>query len=135
MELTHQDLEELTWIILEKLKEEFQTKYMSKNLVNTVEVKNQDDKIEIIIPAKVYNMLKFQKEGVVIHTGKGSYASKLDKEGSEFYAYPQGTKKGSKRVKPGNHKDYVDRVIEKAVNEWMAKQGKFDSKKVTEISK
>ena len=133
MELTHQDLEDITFIILEKIKEEFQSKHMSGNLVNTIEIKNTPETIEIHIPAKTYNMLTYQTQGVVIHTNRGSYASKLDKEGSEFYVYPNGTRKGSKRIKPGNHKGFIDRVIDEAISEWMAKQGQFDSKKVTEL--
>lgn len=134
MGLSHKDLEEITWIILDKIKEEFETKHMSGNLVNTIEIKNTQDSISIVIPARTYNMLMFQTKGVVIHTSHGSYASKLDKEGSQFYVYPNGTRKGSKRVKPGNHKGFIDKVVDEAVNEWMAKQGKYDSKKVTELS-
>lgn len=134
MGLSHKDLEEITWIILDKIKAEFETKHMSGNLVNTIEVQNGPDGISIVIPARTYNMLMFQTKGVVIHTSHGSYASKLDKEGSQFYVYPNGTRKGSKRVKPGNHKGFIDKVVDEAVNEWMAKQGKYDSKKVTELS-
>ena len=132
MELTHQDLEELTFIILQKIQEEFDVKHLSGNLMNTIEVNNTDDSIQIIIPAKTYNMLLFQTKGVVVHTSNGSYASKLDEEGSSFNVYPHGTRKGAKRISPGNHKGYVDRIVNEAVSEWMARKGTFDSKKVTE---
>lgn len=133
MEITHKDLEELAFIIVEKIKEEFSIKHLSGNLAKTIEVRNTPEKIEIIIPAKTYNMLLYQTQGVVVHTSRGSYASKLDKEGSQFYSYSNGTRKGSKKIKPGNHKGYVDKVINEAVNEWMTKLGKFDTKKVTEF--
>jgi len=134
MAVTHEDLEQLALIIVKKIKEEFQSKHLSGNLANTVEIVNMDDKIQVIIPAKTYNMLTYQTKGVVIHT-HGSYAAKLDEEGSSFMAYPNGTRKGSKRVKPGNHKGYVEKVINEAINEWMIQSGKFDDKKVTTISK
>lgn len=133
MVLTHSDLEMLTWTILDKFKEEFAIKHLSMNLVNTIEVHNNPDGIQIVIPAKTYNMLLYQTQGVVVHTSHGSYASKLDKEGSQFYVYPNGARKGSKKIKPGNHKGYVDRVINEAINEWMVKLGKFDSKKITDF--
>lgn len=133
MELTRQDLEDLTNVILQKIREEFDAKHMSGNLMNTIEVQSSDDGIQIIIPAQTYNMLLFQNKGVVVHTSNGSYASKLDEEGSEFYVYPSGTRKGAKRIKPGNHKDFVNRVINEAVSDWMTRQGRFDEKKITEF--
>ena len=131
--ISYEDLEKLAEIIIKHIEKEFEIKHLSKNLVNTIEVQATNEKIDIIIPAKTYNMLLFQTKGVIVHTGHGSYASKLDKEGSEFYSYHSGSRKGSKKIKPGNHKGYVDRVIMDAIGEWMSISGRFDEKKVTEF--
>lgn len=133
-EITHEDLQELAMIIVKKLQEEFRIKHLSGNLVNTIQIVNLQDRVQVIIPAQTYNMLLFQTKGVVVHTSHGSYASKLDKEGSSFMTYPNGSRKGSRRIKPGNHQGYVDKIVDEAVNEWMKKDGTFDTKKVTEIA-
>ena len=132
MYLTHKDLEELAQIILEKLQEEFEVKHLSGNLMNTIEVQNYDDKIEIIIPAQVYDMLLFKNKGVIVHKGNGSYASQIDEEGSEILVNGGEGENGFKKVKTGNHKGYVDRIIKEAVNDWVGRQGQYDYAKVTE---
>lgn len=117
------ELQLLADIIVRRLKEEFSLKKLSGNLVNTITVESYGNEVKINIPAQTYNMLKYQEKGVVIHTGNGSYASKLDEIGSEFYVYPQGTRKGSHLVKPHNHIGYVDRVINGAIQEWRSQLG------------
>ena len=112
------ELEMLADIIVKNIKEEFSEKHLSGNLVNTITVEKLGDEIKINIPAQTYNMLKYLEKGVVIHTGHGSYASSLDEEGSSFMIYPGGTRKGSFRTSPGNHKGYVDKVINKSIREW-----------------
>ena len=112
------ELKMLSEIIIRKIKEEFAIKHLSGNLVNTIVVEELGNEIKINIPAQTYNMLLYQSKGVVVHTAHGSYASKLDEMGSEFYSYPQGTRKGSKLVKPHNHKGFVNRVINEAILEW-----------------
>lgn len=116
-------LQQLAQIIVRNLQEEFAVKKMSGNLIKTIQVEEQEGDIKIIIPAKTYNMLLYQTKGVVVHTSHGSYASKLDTEGSSFMVYPHGTRKGSYRVSPGNHKDYVDKIIQKSLSEWAEKSG------------
>ena len=111
-------LTSLSNIIIQNLKEEFSRKKLSGNLINTIEVEISSDEVKIHIPAKTYNMLLFQTKGVVVHTNNGSYASKLDEEGSSFMVYPQGTRKGSHRVNPRNHIGFIDRVINKSIREW-----------------
>ena len=111
-------LETLRDIIIRNLQEEFQEKHLSGNLINTIKIENLGDKINIHIPAQVYNMSLYQSQGVVVHTGRGSYASKLDKTGSEFYIYPNRGSKGSFKIKPGNHKGYIDKIIDKSIKEW-----------------
>lgn len=113
-----QMLDSLMAIIIKNLKEEFRIKHLSKNLINTIQIESYSDEIKIHIPAKTYNMLMYQTKGVVIHTSNGSYASKLDEVGSEFFLYPNGTRKGSYKIKPHNHKGYIERVINKSIQEW-----------------
>lgn len=124
MEVGEKELQELAETIVKKLKEEFKLKHLSGNLINTIKIENYGGEIKINIPAQTYNMLLYQTKGVVVHTSHGSYASKLDEEGSKFYKYPNGTRKGSKMVKPGNHKGYVDRIINSALQEWSSSIGR-----------
>ena len=95
MDVSNIDLSALQRIIVDKLNEEFSLKKLSGNLKNTISVEATANEIQIKIPAKTYNMLLYQTKGVVIHTSHGSYASKLDTVGSEFYAY---SKKRSRDV-------------------------------------
>ena len=124
MKVGEKELEQLARLIVQKLREEFALKHLSGNLVNTITVENLGNEIKINIPAKTYNMLLYQTKGVVVHTSNGSYASKLDEEGSKFFVYPQGTRKGSKRISPGNHKGYVDKIINQAISEWSGMIGR-----------
>ena len=124
MKVGEKELEQLARLIVQKLKEEFALKHLSGNLANTITVENLGNEIKINIPAKTYNMLLYQTKGVVVHTSNGSYASKLDEEGSKFFIYPQGERKGSKRIAPGNHKGYVDKIVNQAISEWSSMIGK-----------
>lgn len=124
------ELKLLSDIIIKNLKEEFALKHLSRNLINTIRIEAASDEIKIHIPAQTYNMLLFQTKGVVVHTSHGSYASKLDKEGSSFMAYPKGTRKGSKRISPRNHKGYIDKVIDISINEW---KGLLEDMKVNRV--
>lgn len=119
--MNQEDLEFFANIILNNLKEEFSRKKLSGNLLNTVTVEQTEKgEIRINIPAQTYNMLLYQQKGVVVHTSHGSYASKLDEEGSSFYVYPNGTRKGSFKIKPGNHKDYVNELIQKSLRQFIS---------------
>ena len=124
------ELEMLADIILKNLKEEFSIKKLSGNLLNTIKVEKANDEINIHIPAQTYNMLLYQTKGVVVHTSHGSYASKLNEEGSSFMVYPQGTRKGSKRIYPRNHKGYIDKIIDKSIKEWRGLLKEIKVKKV-----
>lgn len=123
-QIGEKELERLATLIVNKLKEEFTQKHLSGNLLKTITIERMGDQINIIIPAKTYNMLLYQTQGVVVHTSHGSYASKLDEEGSSFMIYPSGTRKGSKRIKPGNHKGYIDNIIDNAIQEWSSMIGR-----------
>lgn len=118
MKIGEKELEMLANIIVRRLQEEFDAKHLSGNLVNTITVTNIGGEIQINIPAQTYNMLLFQQKGVVVHTSNGSYASKLDEEGSSFMVYPQGTRKGSYRISPRNHKGYINKILELSIQEW-----------------
>lgn len=121
--VSYEEMEQLAHILVKKIKDEFSIKKLSGNLANTIEVHASDDKIEVVIPAQTYNMLLYQTKKVVLHTSHGSYASDLDENGSEFFVYPNGTRKGSKKISPGNHKGFVDKVINEAIKEWLIAMG------------
>ena len=97
------DLEMLASIITEKIAEEFQIKHLSRNLMATVQFQAEKDKIEVIIPARLYDLAEYRSKGVVVYKSDGSYASRLDNEGS--FA--------------GNHKDFVERIINQSITEWL----------------
>lgn len=111
-------LTSLSNIIVKNLQEEFREKKLSGNLINTIQIEISADEVKIHIPAKTYDMLLFQAKGVVVHDGRGSYASKLDTTGSEFYIYPTMQKRGSFLIKPHNHIGYIERIINKSIREW-----------------
>lgn len=115
-------LEKLANIIVSNLKEEFEIKHLSKNLINTIKISYNNEEVRIEIPAQTYNMLLYQQQGVVVHTSHGSYASKLDKEGSSFMVYPGEGRKGSYKTEPGNHKGYIDKIIHKSLSQFIAQE-------------
>lgn len=111
-------LNKLKDLIIEEIKNDFTSKYLSKNLVNTIRWEETPEGFNIIIPAEVYNMYKFFKSGVVIPNGRGSYASFLDTTGSEFMVYPD---KGKRFLAtPHNHVGYVERAINGAFEKWFS---------------
>lgn len=123
-------LDLLSRIVIRKIEEEFSIKKLSGNLVNTITIEQSENEIKINIPAQTYNMLLYQEKGVVVHTSNGSYASKLDEEGSSFYVYPNGTRKGSYRINPRNHIGFVNKVVNEAIQEWSSIIGPEKVKKV-----
>lgn len=111
-------LEELAFLIVKHIREEFRLKKMSGNLVNSITISRENGKIKIEIPAQTYNMKKYQTEGVLIHTSNGSYASRLDEKGSEFYIYDESGKR--KKVEPRNHVGFLERCVRDAIAEWQS---------------
>lgn len=100
--------------IYKQVRREFAKKHMSGNLAKTMHFHKTNNGYVVTIPAEIYNMYQYQMHGVIIPTGKGSYASRLDKEGSKFFIYD---KKGGRRwIEPKNHIGYVDESIRKAIN-------------------
>lgn len=130
MEITQEDLVKLTDLILLKLKKEFEIKHLSKNLINTIEVETLNGEVLIRIPAKTYNMLTYQTQGVIVYTSHGSYASKLNEEGSSFYVYPNNSRKGSYKINPRNHKGYVERILKESLEEW---QNLLKGKRISQL--
>lgn len=125
--ISKEELEDLAYCIKNALREEFADKHLSGNLLNTIKIEVVgDDKVNVIIPAEVYNFYRFFKDRVIIPRGGGSYASRLDKEGSSFVVYHKG---GRSFVKPHNHIGYVDRVINEALDQWLLNhKEKFEMK-------
>ena len=58
MIISNQELEKLANLIVLKIREEFGEKHLSGNLMNTIEIKIAEGNIQVVIPAKTYNMLK-----------------------------------------------------------------------------
>lgn len=116
--LSDDDLKQLSDLIVQNIKKDFANKHMSKNLINTIQVEKTNDGIAIIIPAQAYNMKLFQQKGVVLHTSHGSYASKLNDVGSEFFVYPNESRKGSYKSTPHNHIGYADNAVNSAIELW-----------------
>lgn len=98
---------------MNRLSLEFNTKHLSGNLLNTINIIYNDDNLQIEIPAQVYDILLYKTKGVVIPVGNKSYASKLNDEGSNFYI-------GKYHIRPGNHKYYIDRIIDESIEEWLS---------------
>ena len=137
MAFTRYDLSLFAESIVEAIKEEFAIKHLSGNLVETIKVVATEKGIEIDIPAETYNMLKYQQDGVIVHTNHGSYASRLNETGSEFYVYPnEGTRKGARLIKPHNHIGFIDRCVDKATRNLSEKlNNKYNVGKVTEYGR
>lgn len=117
--VSESDLQLLVQIILNNLQAEFSEKKLSGNLLKTIRVTyNELGKISIEIPAEIYNMYQYFRHGVIIHTGKGSYAETLNESGSAFMYYPRQGRGGRRFVEPRNHIGFIDRVIKESVTTW-----------------
>lgn len=112
---------ELKDLIIAELNMEFEEKHLTGNLVDTIYCEYTEDGIRIVIPAEVYNFYQWFVHGIKVPSNRttGSYASELDKRGSKFPVYD---KKGRRYfVKPGNHKDFVNKCINNALEKWQNK--------------
>lgn len=118
MLVSDEDLMVLANLIAENIKEDFEEKHLSGNLANTIVVEKTDTGVQVIVPAEKYNMSMYMKKGVVIHTGTGSYASRVDEEGSIIRFPRSGGPGRPKEKKIGNHIGYVDKAIDSALDEW-----------------
>lgn len=130
-QISEQDLIDFAYILKSKIQEEFEDKHLSGNLASTVRVVIAgDNKVHIEIPAESYKIYQYLMHGAIIPDGRGSYASELDEKGSAFYVYDRAG--GRKFVEPRNHIGYLNRAVDAAISDWMAKMtGKFEEAKVT----
>lgn len=97
-------LQKLAEKIKEKIRNDFKEVHLSQNLMNTISVSSTPTGFLVDIPAEIYDLAKYYKEGVIIYTGNGSYAEDVDINGGFS----------------GKHKDYIERAILESVNEWLA---------------
>lgn len=131
MKAKDSDLKRLAEIILGKINEGFEEKHLTGNLMDTMEIVKTNDGYRIEIPAETYEMFYWFYYKAIVPNGKGSYASKLDKEGSAFMTYDPVTGNPIEYVKPGNHKGYVEKAISEGLEKWMAEMSskyKFERK-------
>lgn len=91
--------------IARNVKKDFETYFLSGNLKNTLNVEPTRNGYRVNIPAERYDFKKWNKEGVIVYLGTGSYASAVDKGGGFS----------------GRHKKYVSRSIETSIHEWAIK--------------
>lgn len=113
--------------IYDNIKQEFEEKHLTGNLMKSMYITQDNEGYHLHIPAEIYDIEKFWKEGVVVKKNTGSYASKLDTEGSEFDLYWKDKETGKwkhKHMEPRNHKGFVDDAIDEAIrkvveeNQW-----------------
>ena len=114
--MTQKQLQDLAEKIKKYIKKDFEETHLSGNLMENIYVTLTDKGIDIEIPAEMYDINKFLKEGVVVYTGEGSYAEQVDEIGGF-----------SKK-----HKNYVEIAIRKALKEWIA-ENNFKVKEYVEI--
>ena len=100
--ITERDLQDLAQLIVLNIQEEFAVKHLSRNLTITIKVEFLGDTINIHIPAKIYDMGLYKRTRVVRYTGEGSYASQLDDDSR-------------------NHTGYVNKAVDKALQQWKSK--------------
>lgn len=93
--------------IVAQIKAEFASKHLSMNLVNTMKVYISGSEVRIVIPAQVYDMGLFLREGYVVYNSGDSYADALDIEGSRVMG---------KLI--GNHVGWVGKSISNALGQW-----------------
>ena len=92
----------LSRLILMEIKKEFDLKHLSGNLARTIKVAFRNGNVYIEIPAEKYNMALYKRTGTIVYTGKGSYASKIDRYGSKYH----------------HHKGYIDNAVNVAIQKW-----------------
>lgn len=127
MKLSQRDVEQFGEILVRNIQKEFSIKYLSKNLVDTIEIIQTPDTLQVVIPAEVYDMYKYQKDKIILHNrGAKSYASALDSEGSTVLI-------NGKFVHLGNHEGYIDEVIRASLQEWIALKEKYEFVSKTEL--
>lgn len=94
-------------MIMNELNLEFLGHELTGTLRMSIKPEITENGIAIEIPAPRYSKKIYLERGYIQFTGKGSYASQIDKSGSWF----------------NNHQDYVNKCIDKAMKKWMAYYG------------
>ena len=90
--------------IVQNIYDNFSIKYISKNLVDTINISyNESGDFVIDIPAKIYDLALWQNKHVIVYTGQGSYANLVNKTG------------GFSRT----HRDYIEIAIDKGISAWL----------------
>lgn len=89
--------------IEEKLKKDFDVIHLSGNLANTIKIEKTDNGYSVQIPARVYDLVKWRTNRVIVYTGTDSYAEAVDQNGGFS----------------GKHKKYVERAIMESIDEWI----------------
>lgn len=102
------------------IRDGFEEKHLSGNLMDTMSASETADGAEVRIPAPIYNMYKYQMSGAIIPTG-GSYAEQLNEEGSAFFIYKRSG--GRFWIEPRNHVNFADEAIEMGIEQWLAEMG------------
>jgi hypothetical protein len=100
--LTSFDLQLLAEKIKENIQKEFEFIHLSKNLMDTITVARTTNGYEIEIPAEIYDINKYYKQGVIVYTNEGSYAQEVDDKGGFSTT----------------HKNYIIRAIMNAIEDW-----------------
>ena len=91
-------------LIMNELNFEFIGKELTGTLRMSIKPEKIEDGIAITIPAPRYSKKILFEKGYIQYTGKGSYASQVDKRGSWF----------------NNHQGYVEECVQKAIKKWIA---------------
>lgn len=114
--ISQKQLLDLANKIKKYIKQDFEETHLSGNLMENINVTLTSKGISIEIPAEMYDIKKFLREGVIVYTGEGSYAEQVDEVG------------GFSR----KHKNYVEIAIRKALREWLT-ENNFKVKEYVEL--
>lgn len=112
------NLQSLANMVAEAVKDDFRRVHLSGNLMDTITVQKTEDGYRIEIPAQVYDMKLYQTRKVIVYKA-GSYASRLNDQGSEFFDYVHW-----RWVMPRNHVGYADRAVHEGAEIWGQMNGK-----------
>jgi hypothetical protein len=98
-----------------KIEKNFQNKYITHNLIDTIIITPTETGFKLEIPAQMYDFKEWNRHGVIVPYGNGSYAQRVNKKG------------GFSKT----HKNYVEDSIDKAIRQWLKDSGYKMNGKVT----
>jgi hypothetical protein len=124
--ITNIETEELALLIASEIKNGFANKHLANVLSTHIDIINNDNETAIYIHAPNYNTAEYIDTGVVLYTNDGSFAIDLATEGSvvEKYRIPKQRPRITNITKKyyyGNHENFVEIAIKKAVEMWQTK--------------